>query len=79
MTAWLSFQLTAARRRLAASGIPFIMLVMFQLTAARRRLDNYGADLNAEELKWLEEDGVSDFGWTEFCYDIEAAIEEELA
>lgn len=41
--------------------------------------NNYGADLSAEELKWLEEDGLSDFGWADFCAEIEAAIEEALA
>ena len=41
--------------------------------------NNYGADLSAEELEWLEEDGLSDFGWADFCAEIEAAIEEALA
>lgn len=41
--------------------------------------NSYGADLNEEELEWLEEDGVSDFGFQEWIdNEIEPAIEAAL-
>lgn len=31
-----------------------------------------------EELEWLEEDGVSDFGFQEWIYELEDKIQTEL-
>ena len=43
------------------------------------RDDGWGADLTAEDKEWLEEDGVSDFGYAEWLdYELEPAIQKAL-
>ena len=42
------------------------------------RDEGWGADLTEEELEWLEEDGVSDFGFQEWIYELEDKIQTEL-
>ncbi|AKO33202.1 hypothetical protein RZ58_00595 [[Haemophilus] ducreyi] len=40
--------------------------------------NNYGRGLSDEELDCLERDGVGDFGFEDFCDEIEYAINVEL-
>ena len=42
------------------------------------RDEGWGADLTEEEMEWLEEDGISDFGFQDWIYELEDNIQKEL-